>query len=347
MSLDAAIQKTWGSFQLQVAFQTHGGVLGLLGASGSGKSKTLQCITGIERPDVGHVSLDGRVFFDSRQHINMAVQKRRVGYLFQHYALFPNMTVAENIACGIRQSVAEQERKEKMYTMMERMRLTGLEKQKPSQLSGGQQQRVALARILVNEPDILLLDEPFSALDSYLKERVMTELKELLRQFQKDSIIVTHSRDEVYQLCDSIAVLHNGKLEVIGKTADVFAQPRTQAAAVLTGCKNIAAAKKMGTYKVFVPDWGISLTTSHPVGDTICAVGVRGHAFHQHVTDNAYPIRVLEEIEQPFEWIVKFRYEQQRSASPAVWWRFAKTDRPLQLEALLGVRPQDVLLLYK
>ena len=246
MSLKTAIQKTWGSFQLQVAFQTHGGVLGLLGASGCGKSKTLQCITGIERPDAGHISLDGRVFFDSSQHINMAVQKRRVGYLFQHYALFPNMTVAENIACGIRQSVSEQERKEKMYTMMERMRLTGLEKQKPSQLSGGQQQRVALARILVNEPDILLLDEPFSALDSYLKEQVMTELKELLRQFQKDSIIVTHSRDEAYQLCDSIAVLHNGQLEVIGKTADVFAQPQTRAAAVLTGCKNIAAAKKLG-----------------------------------------------------------------------------------------------------
>lgn len=347
MSLDAAIQKTWGSFQLQVAFQTHGGVLGLLGASGCGKSKTLQCITGIERPDVGHVSLDGRVFFDSSQHINMAVQKRRVGYLFQQYALFPNMTVAENIACGIRPSVDKKKRNGILCQMMERMRLTGLEKQKPSQLSGGQQQRVALARILVNEPDILLLDEPFSALDSYLKERVMTELKELLRQFQKDSIIVTHSRDEAYQLCDSIAVLHNGQLEVIGKTADVFAQPQTRAAAVLTGCKNIAAAKKMGTYEVFVPDWGISLMTSHPVVDTICAVGVRGHAFHQHVTDNAYPIHVLEEIEQPFEWIVKFRYEQQRSASPAVWWRFAKTDRPLQLEAPLGVRPQDVLLLYK
>ncbi len=347
MSLKTAIQKTWGSFQLQVAFQTHGGVLGLLGASGCGKSKTLQCITGIERPDAGYISLDGRVFFDSSRHINMAVQKRRVGYLFQHYALFPNMTVAENIACGIRQFVSEQERKEKMYTMMERMRLTGLEKQKPFQLSGGQQQRVALARILVNEPDILLLDEPFSALDSYVKEQVMTELQDVLRQFKKDSIIVTHNRDEAYQLCDSIAVLHNGQLEVIGKTADVFAQPQTRSVAVLTGCKNIAAAKKMGTYEVFIPDWGISLTTSHPVGDTICAVGVRGHAFHQYVTDNAYPIRVLEEIEQPFEWIVKFRYEQQRSASPAVWWRFAKTDRPLQLEAPLGVRPQDVLLLYK
>lgn len=347
MSLDAVIQKTLGKFQLDVAFQMHGGILGLLGASGCGKSKTLQCITGIESPDAGHISLDGRVFFDSSRHINMAVRERRVGYLFQHYALFPNMTVAENIACGIRQSVAKQERKEKIYTMMERMRLTGMEKQKPSQLSGGQQQRVALARILVNEPDILLLDEPLSALDSYLKEQVMAELKELLRQFQKDSIVVTHSRDEAYQLCDAIAVLDNGQLEVIGKTADVFAQPQTKAAAVLTGCKNIVAAQKTGTCEVFVPDWGISLTTEQPVGDTICAVGVRGHAFHQQVTANVYPIRVMEEIEQPFEWIVKFRYENQRAASPAVWWRFAKTDRPPQLEAPLGVRPQDILLLYK
>lgn len=347
MSLDAAIQKTWGNFQLQIAFQTHGGILGLLGASGCGKSKTLQCITGIERPDIGHISLDGRVFFDSSRHINMAVQQRRVGYLFQQYALFPNMTVAENIACGIRPSVSNQERKEKMYSMMERMRLTGLEKQKPSQLSGGQQQRVALARILVNEPDILLLDEPFSALDSYVKEQVMTELQDVLRQFQKDSIIVTHSRDEAYQLCDTIAVLNQGKLEVMGKTADVFAQPQTKAAAILTGCKNIVSAEKKGAYEVFVPDWGISLTTGQPVEDTLCAVGVRGHSFHQNITENAYPIRVIEEIEQPFEWIVTFRYEQQKDTSPVVWWRFAKTDRPPRLESPLGVRPEDVLLLYQ
>lgn len=347
MSLDVVIQKTLGTFCLDVAFQTYGGVLGLLGASGSGKSKTLQCITGIERPDAGHVIVNGRVLFDRSSHINVSVQKRRIGYLFQQYALFPNMTVAENIACGIRNAVAKRERNEIVYTMIERMRLTGLESQKPSQLSGGQQQRVALARILVNEPDILLLDEPFSALDSYVKEQVMAELKELLRQFQKDSIVVTHSRDEAYQLCDAIAVLDNGQLEVIGKTADVFAQPQTKAAAVLTGCKNIVAAQKTGTCEVFVPDWGISLTTEQPVGDTLCAVGVRGHAFHQNITENAYPIRVMEEIEQPFEWIVTFRYEQQTDTSPAVWWRFAKTDRPLQLESPLGVRPEDVLLLYQ
>ena len=347
MSLDVAIQKALGTFYLDVAFQTHGGVLGLLGASGSGKSKTLQCITGIEQPDAGHIALNGCVLFDHISHINVSVQKRRVGYLFQHYALFPNMTVAENIACGIRKSVAKRERNETLYTMMERMRLTGLEKQKPAQLSGGQQQRVALARILVNEPDMLLLDEPFSALDSYLKEQVMTEIKEILRQFQKDSIIVTHNRDEAYQLCDHIAVLHQGHVEVMGKTADVFAQPQTKAAAMLTGCKSIVSAEKRGTYEVFVPAWGILLTTCQPVEDTVCAIGVRGHSFHQNVTENAYPIRVLEEIEQPFEWIVKFRYEQQTDASPAVWWRFAKMDRPLQLESPLGVRPEDVLLLYQ
>ena len=346
MSLNAVIEKTLGNFHLQVAFQTHGGVLGLLGASGCGKSKTLQCITGIERPDAGHISLDGRVFFDSDAHINMAVQKRRVGYLFQHYALFPQMTVAENIACGIRQPASSKERKEKIYTMMERMRLSGLEKQKPSQLSGGQQQRVALARILVNEPDILLLDEPFSALDSYLKEQVMAELKDLLRQFQKTSIVVTHNRDEAYQLCDALAVLAKGRLEVIGKTAEVFAQPRTKAAAILTGCKNIVAAEKQGTYEVFVPNWGISLRTSQPVGDAICAVGIRSQAFHQALTTNAYPIRILEEVERPFEWVVTFRYENQNAVSPDIWWRFSKADRPPQLNVPLGVQPDDVLLLY-
>lgn len=347
MSLDVAIKKTLGNFKLDVAFQTAPGVLGLLGASGCGKSKTLQCITGIERPDEGHVRLGDRIFFDSGRHINVSVQERRVGYLFQHYALFPNMTVKENIACGIRKTTAKEMRNVLLRSMIERMRLEGLENQRPAQLSGGQQQRVALARMLVNEPDILLLDEPLSALDSYLKEQVITELKTLLQQFQKHVIIVTHSRDEAYQLCDSIAVLDKGRLEVIGKTADVFAQPQTRAAAILTGCKNIEAAQKTGERTVFVPAWGISLTTDQVVGDNICAIGVRGHSFQHHVAENAYAVHVVEEIEQPFEWIVKFRYENQQDHTASIWWRFSKAHRPTSFEGQLGVQPKDILLLYR
>ena len=165
--IDISVYKNCGAFTLDVALHHQGGILGILGASGCGKSKTLQCVAGIETPDEGHISVGGRIFFDRKRGIDVPVARRRVGYLFQHYALFPNMTVEENIRCGVRSSTRDLARKQ-VKSMMERMRLTGLEGQKPAELSGGQQQRVALARILVNEPDILLLDEPFSALDSYL-----------------------------------------------------------------------------------------------------------------------------------------------------------------------------------
>lgn len=185
--IDISAYKDWGSFTLDVNLHHRGGVLGILGASGCGKSKTLQCVAGIERPDDGHIAVGTRTLFDRKQGIDVPVAQRRVGYLFQHYALFPNMTVEENIRCGVRQASTKDVARQQVRSMMERMGLTGLEKQKPAELSGGQQQRVALARILVNEPDILLLDEPFSALDSFLKEKVITELKSLLAEFPKES----------------------------------------------------------------------------------------------------------------------------------------------------------------
>ena len=232
--------------------------------------------------------------------------------------------------------------------MMERMRLTGLEKQKPAELSGGQQQRVALARILVNEPDILLLDEPFSALDSYLKEQVITELKALLAEFPKDVILVTHSRDEAYQLCDSVAVLDAGRVSAVGPTKELFANPQSKAAAILTGCKNIVGARKNGPESVFIPDWQVTLhTEGRLVGDDLCAIGIRAHAFHSCEGANFLPVIITEEIEQPFEWIVKFRYSSQEAASPDIWWRFAKPDRPAVLPDRLSLGGDDILLLYR
>ncbi|MFR7417312.1 sulfate/molybdate ABC transporter ATP-binding protein [uncultured Megasphaera sp.] len=345
--IDISVYKNWGSFTLDVALHHQGGILGILGASGCGKSKTLQCVAGIETPDEGHISVGGRIFFDRKRGIDVPVARRRVGYLFQHYALFPNMTVEENIRCGVRSSTRDLARKQ-VKSMMERMRLTGLEGQKPAELSGGQQQRVALARILVNEPDILLLDEPFSALDSYLKEKVITELKALLAEFPKDVILVTHSRDEAYQLCHSIAVLDGGRVSAVGPTKELFANPRSRAAAVLTGCKNIVSARKSGPESVFIPDWQVTLQTEgRPVGDDLCAIGIRAHAFHGGEGENSLPIVITEEIEQPFEWIVKFRYPRQSLATPDIWWRFAKPDRPDILPDRLTLRGDDILLLYR
>lgn len=347
MSLYVDVHKQLGDFCLHATFEHHGGILGLLGASGCGKSKTLQCITGIEKPDQGRVVVDSHTFFDSEKKINIPVQQRRVGYLFQNYALFPNMTVAENIACGVRNNSDRNERRQRVAAMIDRMRLTGLEGQKPAQLSGGQQQRVALGRILVNEPDILLLDEPFSALDSYIKEQVMTEISELLAAFGKDVIIVTHSRDEAYQLCQTIAVLDKGEIDTIGPMREMFANPGTRAAAILTGCKNVVPAHKAGPDQVYIPDWGVTFHAGCEVRDTLTAIGVRGHNFHEQGTDNVHEITIVEEIEQPFEWIIKFRYKMQAPGTMPVWWRFAKSDRPFILPDKLGIDPQDILLLYR
>ena len=152
---------------------------------------TLKCIAGIEKPDRGTITLDGRVLFDSEKHINLTPQQRRVGYPFQQYALFPNMTAAQNILCGIRTG-SRAVKKEKLAALLRTFRLEGLEKKLPAQLSGGQQQRVALARILASEPQAILLDEPFSALDSYLKWELELELGELLGAFDGPILWVSH-----------------------------------------------------------------------------------------------------------------------------------------------------------
>ena len=210
MSLRIDIHKQLGDFSLDVALEASPNgpeLLGLLGASGCGKSLTLKCIAGIERPDRGKITLDGQVLFDSDQGIDLPPQKRRVGYLFQNYALFPNMTVAQNILCGLRWQKDKAARRESLAHMVSLLRLEGLEHRRPHQLSGGQAQRVALGRILVNRPRLLLLDEPFSALDSHLRDRLQLELRELLAGCGLPALLVTHSRDEAYHLCHRIAAL--------------------------------------------------------------------------------------------------------------------------------------------
>ena len=346
MTLSVDIHKRLGEFQLDAQFTLDRGVLGILGASGCGKSKTLQCITGIETPDTGRIVLNGRVLFDSRQKINVPVQDRKVGYLFQNYALFPNMTVQENIGCGVRAQHDAKERQEIIHTIITQMQLLGLENLKPRQLSGGQQQRVALARIMVNEPEILLLDEPFSALDAYLRDILMTDFHAFLASFKKDVILVTHSRDEAYQLSSSLAIMQQGHFAACGGTHQIFEDPGTKEGAKLTGCKNIVAAQRLAAHTVLVPAWGVSFNTAQVVGENLCAIGIRGHSFLPSCRENAHAVKIVEKIEQPFEWVVKFHFPKQAVTSEAIWWRLPKAGGPLVLPEQLGVLAKDILLLY-
>ena len=210
MSLEVNITKKLEGFTLRAEFTAGSTATALLGASGCGKSMTLRCIAGIVKPDAGRIVLDGRVLFDSEQHIDLPPQQRGVGLLFQNYALFPNMTVEQNILCGLKAEKDKAVRRERCAEMLRAMRLEALAKRCPAQLSGGQQQRTALARILVGRPRILMLDEPFSALDSYLREEVESEVGSLLAGFDGTALLVTHNRDEAYRLCREMAVMDGG-----------------------------------------------------------------------------------------------------------------------------------------
>lgn len=208
--LEVQIYKKLAEFDLDASFQVDDNILGLMGASGSGKSMTLKCIAGIETPDQGRIVLNGRVLFDSEKKINVPIQKRNVGYMFQSYALFPNMNVYENISVGLRA------RKVKdvdivVQKVMQQFRVFELASRYPKQLSGGQRQRVALARLMAYEPDVLLLDEPFSALDEDLKEDLLQELKSEL-QISKPVIFVSHDKEEVNYLCDLKYKIKQGEI---------------------------------------------------------------------------------------------------------------------------------------
>ena len=208
--LEVQIYKKLAEFDLDVSFQVNDNILGLMGASGSGKSMTLKCIAGIETPDHGRIVLNNRVLFDSEKKINVPIQKRNVGYMFQSYALFPNMNVYENISVGLKA------RKVKdvdivVQKVMQQFRIRELASRYPKQLSGGQRQRVALARLIAYEPDLLLLDEPFSALDEDLKEDLLWELKSEL-QISKPVIFVSHNKEEVNELCDLKYKIKQGEI---------------------------------------------------------------------------------------------------------------------------------------
>lgn len=253
MSLKAKFKKKAGDFVLDAEIECGNDVLALFGESGSGKSMTLKCIAGILKPDEGFIELDGKTFFDSDRRINLPPQKRKTGCLFQNYALFPNMTVSKNIACGISKKGSVDIEK-----ILDAFFLKGLENKYPSSLSGGQQQRTALARIMVSEPDILLLDEPFSALDSHIKWSLEQEMSDLIERFGKTVVFVSHNRDEVFDIADNVCFVEKGKNSAIRKKHDAFSNPESAASARLCGFRNIYSAEFVNG-KTYIPSLNISI----------------------------------------------------------------------------------------
>jgi molybdate transport system ATP-binding protein len=354
VSLSVRIKKNFGSFSLDVEFEAPDGVMGLLGASGCGKSMTLKCVAGVISPDEGRIVADGRVLFDSAKKINLPPQHRRVGLLFQNYALFPNMTVERNImsALAIR---GKRNLRGRFAELAEKFYIRGLENHYPANLSGGQQQRVALARIMASEPTVLMLDEPLSALDSYLRWQLEGELSSILDEFEGTTMYVSHNRDEVYRLCEKVCIMNSGMTEVVRSVKQLFESPNTLSSSLLSGCKNYSRVKRITRRLVHAVDWNVDLTCREDVEDDICYIGVRAHYLSPSDDDgeqNAFPCRVIRIIQDVFHTIInlvpigapvdrdfsRVRMELSREASRSI-----RTGDIISVK----VKPEDVMLLKK
>lgn len=311
MSLKINIENHLSSFNLKVNFEHKNGILGFLGASGCGKSMSLKCIAGLVTPSKGEIIVNDTIFFDSEKGINLTPQKRKVGYLFQNYALFPNMNIIDNIEIGI-SSLKDTEKKSLSKEYIERLGLSGLEKRYPWQLSGGQQQRVALARALVTAPDVLLLDEPFSALDQHLRNNLEKELMIILKEYRGNVIFVTHDIAEAYRVCDNIIVYENGVALKNRDKKDLFKRPKSLAEATLTGCKNISKAKKVGKHTIYAEDWGQEFFVCEEVPEDTKYICIRAHDIEfstDSKTPNTFSYKIDNIIENPFEFTIIIRNE--------------------------------------
>ncbi|MEM9772009.1 MAG: molybdate ABC transporter permease subunit, partial [Cyanobacteria bacterium P01_D01_bin.73] len=279
-ALQASFVKRLGNFHLDLDLSAGETPLGILGASGSGKSLTLRCIAGVETPDAGQISVNGRVLFDAQRQIDLPPQQRRVGIIFQHYGLLPHLTVAENIAFGLQHlSTVDGDRptQDQIQAQIRNMRLQGLEHRYPDQLSGGQQQRVALARAIAIQPDVLLLDEPLSALDTYLRHQIERLLRDIFAAYNGTVILVTHRLEEAFRLCENLTVLADGRVIARDRKDKIFTQPGSYQVAQLTECKNFSPARIVAPGCLEAIAWNCHLQVTQPIPNNVSHIGIRAH----------------------------------------------------------------------
>ena len=303
MALEIQLEKQLASYNLSVEFSCGAETLAVLGPSGAGKSMTLRCIAGLERPDRGRIALDGRILFDSSKGIDIPSRQRRVGLLFQNYALFPHLTTAENIAFGL-DGVPQAERTTRVQEKIAQAHLDGMENRLPRQLSGGEQQRVALARALAIEPQALLLDEPLSALDTHLHSQIERQLIDTLARFRRPALFVTHNMEEAYRIAANLVVLTKGRVAANGPKEDIFRRPPNLEVALLTGLKNFSRARAISADTIDALDWNCTLRTAHAISGQIAYAGIRAHYVEFVEADaqapNIFPGWLVRASETPF-----------------------------------------------
>ncbi|MBE5231602.1 MAG: molybdate ABC transporter permease subunit [Microcystis aeruginosa PMC 728.11] len=296
------IEKYLPGFNLSVTFNCQNQPLGLLGASGSGKSLILRSLAGVETPSRGRIVLNGRILFDSEKGINLPSRQRRIGFVVQNYALFPHLTVAENIAFGLPQKLPTKIIRQQIANQLELVQLLGMENRYPHQLSGGQQQRVAIARALASRPEALLLDEPFSALDTHLRAQLERQMIKTLSNYDGVTIFVTHNMDEAYRICENLLVMEKGRAIANNSKQKIFERPDSVSLAKITGCKNFSRAVIINNQQLKAIDWDVKLHTVSMIPDYLAYTGICAHQiiFGRDLGNiNTFPCWLANAIEGP------------------------------------------------
>ncbi len=320
MALEVQIERKLPEFTLDVSFTAGDEPLSVLGPSGSGKTMLLRCIAGLERASRGRITLGGRVLLDTSKGIQVAARDRRVGLLFQHFALFPNKTVGENIAFGLH-GLPREERARRVSALLERTRIGGLADRYPRQISGGEQQRAALARALAIDPEALLLDEPLSALDTHLRSQMEAQLQETFAAYRRPALLVTHNIEEAYRLGERMLVLSRGRVAAFGAKEEIFRRPPCLEVARLTGCKNFSRARMVAPGLVEALDWGCQLRVSHELKQPVAHVGIRAHeidfveAGDRAPQENVLPCWLVRSSETPFRVTLYLSFRQPAGAT--------------------------------
>jgi molybdate ABC transporter permease protein len=301
-ALVVEISKKLPEFDLQLSFNSDQQPLGILGASGAGKSILLRCLAGTETPDRGRIVLNGRILYDSELGINLPSRDRRIGFIFQNYALFPHLTVAQNIAFGMPKKRSNLRAQQQVNVHLDAIQLAQFGNRFPHQLSGGQQQRVALARALASQPELLLLDEPFSALDTHLRAQMERELLSILGNYAGTTLLVTHNMEEAYRMCENLLVLEQGQAIAWGAKQQIFERPPTVSVAKLTGCKNFSRAIALKPQQIEAIDWGCTLIYVEPLPLALAQVGIRAHQLRfndEAEGENVFPCWIAGTSETP------------------------------------------------
>lgn len=350
------ICKTYGSGETavkalkDVSFSVpKGEYVAVVGESGSGKSTLLNMIGALDTPTTGKVLIDGKDIFAMDERKLTVFRRRNIGFIFQAFNLVPELTVEQNIIFPV---LLDYQKPDKKY-LEELLAVLNLKERRnhlPSQLSGGQQQRVALARILASEPRAILLDEPFSALDSFLKWNLEMELTEVLDSFAGPAIWVSHDRGEAFRNCRWVCVMNQGKTLPAQAMDELFFSPGTEAAARLTGCKNYARAITNGN-TVTLPEWGIALRCAEKAGSMVQCVGIRAHSVRPATLgeENAFSCTVERIIQGVFSTIILLRPVGATQEAPLLWMEMDKNNGQKihnSRTLTVAVAPQQIMLLH-